>query len=301
MALSEKSAIHKSGPMIDMQYISVLGKQIAYRETGAGHPIVFLHGNPTSSYLWRDVMPHLAPLGRCIAPDLIGMGESDKLDQTETDRYRFVCHRRYLDATLEALDVKDHVTLVLHDWGSALGFDWARRHAERIAGIVYMEALVRPINWNEWPAQSRPLFEALRSDAGETLILEKNTFIEKILPASILRKLNDEEMTTYRKPFIESGDCRMPMLTWPRELPIDGEPADVVEIIGQYADWLATSNLPKLFINAEPGAILTGAARETCRQWPNQDEVTVPGIHFIQEDSAHEIGTAIADWHTKII
>jgi len=282
--------------MIDLQYIMVLGKRIAYRETGAGAPIVFLHGNPTSSYLWRNIMPGIAPLGRCIAPDLIGMGGSDKLDPLEPDRYRFICHRRYLDALLDALDVGDRITFVLHDWGSALGFDWARRHADRVAGIVYMEALIRPIDWDEWPAQSRPLFEAMRSAAGEELILEKNIFIERILPASILRKLSDEEMTAYREPFTSSGDNRMPMLTWPREIPINGEPADVVDIIGQYAEWLATSTIPKLFINAEPGAILVGAPRETCRQWPNQHEFTVPGIHFIQEDSADEIGTAIADW-----
>jgi len=287
--------------MQDLQYITVLGKRIAYRETGTGNPIVFLHGNPTSSYLWRNIIPHVARQGRCIAPDLIGMGGSDKLADTESDRYRFVCHRQYLDATLDALDVGDRVTFVLHDWGSALGFDWARRHADRIAGIVYMEALVRPISWDEWPEQSRPLFEALRSDAGAGLILDKNVFIERILPASIMRKLSDEEMAVYRKPFIEPGDDRLAMLAWPRELPIDGDPADVVEITSQYSDWLATSPIPKLFVNAEPGAILVGAPRETCRQWPNQDEVTVPGIHFIQEDSADEIGKTIASWYAKKI
>ncbi len=286
--------------MPDLQYISVLGKRIAYRETGTGNPIIFLHGNPTSSYLWRNIIPQLARYGRCIAPDLIGMGDSDKLADTEPDRYRFVCHRKYLDAILDALELGDRITLVLHDWGSALGFDWARRHADRVAGIVYMEALVRPIAWNEWPEQSRPLFEALRSEAGEGLILDKNIFIERILPASIMRKLSDEEMAVYRKPFVEPGDDRLAMLAWPRELPIDGDPADVVEITTQYSDWLATSTVPKLFINAEPGAILVGAPRETCRRWPNQDEVTVPGIHFIQEDSADEIGKIIADWYAKI-
>jgi haloalkane dehalogenase len=285
--------------MSDLKHVTVLGKQMAYRESGSGDPVVFLHGNPTSSYLWRNIIPHVAPLGRCIAPDLIGMGDSDKLAVSEPDRYRFTCHRRYLDAILEALDVGDRVTLVLHDWGSALGFDWARRHAERVAGIVYMEAIVRPIDWDEWPEQSQPLFAALRSDAGEGLILDKNVFIERILPASVMRKLTDEEMTVYREPFAESGDVRMPTLAWPRELPIDGEPADVVKIVAQYAEWLATSSLPKLFINADPGAILVGEPRETCRRWPNQDEVTVPGIHFIQEDSADAIGKAIVDWYIK--
>jgi len=287
--------------MSDLQRIEVLGKRIAWRETGTGNPIVFLHGNPTSSYLWRNIMPRVAGSGRCIAPDLIGMGGSDKLDSSQPDRYRFVCHRRYLDATLEALGVKDRVTLVLHDWGSALGFDWARRHPGRVAGIVYMEALIRPIGWDEWPEQSRPLFEALRSAAGEELILDKNIFIERILPASIMRTLSDDEMAAYRRPFQEPGEDRLPTLIWPREIPIDGEPADVAAIITDYAEWLArSSSLPKLFINAEPGAILVGATRETCRRWPNQQEVTVPGIHFIQEDSPDQISQAIVAWLAKI-
>jgi haloalkane dehalogenase len=285
--------------MSELKHITVLGKRMTYHESGSGDPIVFLHGNPTSSYLWRNIIPHVALLGRCIAPDLIGMGGSDKLDDSEPNRYRFACHRKYLDAALDALGVDQRVTLVLHDWGSALGFDWARRHADRVAGIVYMEAIVRPIGWDEWPELSRPIFEALRSDAGKELILEKNIFIERILPASIMRTLSDEEMANYRAPFANPGNDRQPTLTWPRELPIDGEPADVVEIVAQYAEWLATATVPKLFINAEPGAILVGDPRETCRRWPNQDEVTVPGIHFIQEDSADLIGKAIADWHVK--
>jgi len=287
--------------MPDLQHIEVLGKRIAWRETGAGNPIVFLHGNPTSSYLWRNIMPRVAGSGRCIAPDLIGMGGSDKLDSSQPDRYRFVCHRRYLDATLEALGVNGRVTLVLHDWGSALGFDWARRHPERVAGIVYMEAMIRPIGWDEWPEQSSPLFEALRSTAGEELILDKNIFIERILPASIMRTLSDEEMAAYRRPFREPGEDRLPTLIWPREIPIDGEPADVAAIIAEYAEWLArSSSVPKLFINAEPGAILVGATRETCRRWPNQQEVTVPGIHFIQEDSPDQISQAIVAWLADI-
>lgn len=279
------------------KHVTALGKRMAYREAGTGDAIVFLHGNPTSSFLWRDVLPHLSGLGRCIAPDLIGMGDSDKLDADEPDRYRFRCHRRYLDAALEALDIGDRVTLVLHDWGSALGFDWACRHPDRVAGIAYMEALVRPITWDEWPAASRPLFEALRSDAGEGLIRDKNVFIERILPASVIRTLTEAEMDAYRAPFSEPGDHRQPTLAWPRELPIDGEPADVVEIVGRYAEWLAAAPVRKLFINADPGAILVGAPRETCRQWPNQQEVTVPGIHFIQEDSAQAIGAALAAWY----
>jgi haloalkane dehalogenase len=282
--------------------IAALDKNLSCVDIGAGDPILFLHGNPTSSYLWRNVMPYLAGQGRCIAPDLIGMGDSDKLGDPDDgapdpDRYAFAVHREYLDAALAALGVEKNVTLVLHDWGSALGFDWAARHREAVTGIVYMEAIVRPFSWDEWPEPSRPLFQALRSDAGESLILEKNVFIEKILPASIQRKLTDAEMDEYRRPFLETGEGRRSMLSWPRALPIDGEPAEVVNVVRNYATWMAGNQIPKLFINADPGAILVGSQREFCRGWLNQTEVTVPGIHFVQEDSAPEIGHAVAAWH----
>ncbi|MDH3977559.1 MAG: haloalkane dehalogenase [Gammaproteobacteria bacterium] len=279
-----------------IKYSEVLGRQMAWRETGTGHPIVFLHGNPTSSYMWRNIMPIVAPHGRCLAPDLIGMGHSDKLPGDDLGRYSFQEHRRYLDALLEQLIGNERVTLVLHDWGSGLGFDWARRHPDQVAGICYMEAIVRPMRWAEWPEQSRPLFEALRSPAGEALIYEKNVFIERILPGSIKRDMSVGEMNQYRAPFLQTGADRAAMLAWPRQLPFDDEPAEVVEIIGDYADWLVASEIPKLFINADPGAILTGPLRDFCRTWPNQVEVTVPGIHFIQEDAPHEIGQAIASW-----
>lgn len=275
---------------------AVLGRRMFCREAGQGDPVLFLHGNPTSSYLWRHVIPEVADQARCIAPDLIGMGRSDKLPVAGPGSYRFQEHQRYLDALLEQLDLGERVTLVLHDWGSALGFDWARRHPERVRGIAYMEALVRPLRWEEWPAASRSLFAALRSPDGEELILEKNVFIERILPGSILRPLDREEMDAYRAPFRDPGEGRRPMLSWPREIPLDGEPADVHDIVAAYAEWLRHSELPKLFINAEPGAILVGAQREFCRDWPNQLEVTVPGIHFIQEDSGPAIGQAIANW-----
>lgn len=275
---------------------TIRGKTMAWFETGTGDPIVFLHGNPTSSYLWRNVMPHLENLGRCIAPDLIGMGDSDKLDNTGPDSYRFVDHRDYLDDLLAHIGVTENVTLVVHDWGSALGFDWANRHRDAVFGIAYMEGIVTPVTWDDWPAPSRPVFQGLRSPAGEDLVLDRNVFVEKILPGSILRDLADHEMAEYRRPFETAGEDRRPTLTWPRQIPIEGDPADVVEIVQSYADWLKTSEIPKLFINAEPGAILVGAQREFCRGWPNQTEVTVPGIHFIQEDSPDEIGIAIADW-----
>ena len=280
------------------RYVQVLGRQMAYVEEGAGAPIVFLHGNPTSSYLWRSVMPELSGRGRLIAPDLIGMGDSDKLAAEDAGRYTFVRHRAFLDAFLDAVDVGTDVTLVIHDWGSALGFDWARRHPDRVSGIAYMEALVMPLpGWDDWPEQARGIFRGMRSPAGEEMILQKNLFIEAILPASILRTLSSEEMDEYRRPFATPGDDRLPTLVWPRQIPIAGEPADVTAIIADYAAWLPTTDdLKKLFINADPGIILTGAQREFCRAWPNQTEVTVPGLHFIQEDAGTAIGRAIAEW-----
>ena len=277
-------------------YRTVNGRRMAWVETGSGDPIVFLHGNPTSSYLWRNIMPALAGHGRCVAPDLIGMGDSEKLPDSGPGSYRFVEHRRYLDGLLDAIGIERAVTLVVHDWGSALGFDWARRHPDRVRGIAYMEALVRPLEWTEWNRQARGIFEGLRSSQGETMILEKNLFVERILPGSVLRTLADEEMDEYRRPFAEPGESRRPTLTWPREIPLDGSPQDVTAIVRDYADWLGTSPVAKLFVNAEPGAILTGAQREFCRGWPNQTETTVAGSHFIQEDSPHEIAAAIADW-----
>ena len=275
--------------------MNVNGLEMAYHESGQGESVVFLHGNPTSSYLWRNIIPHISGRYRCIAPDLIGMGDSAKLPNTGAGSYRFVEHRRYLDELLDRLALGDSVTLVVHDWGSALGFDWARRNDRRIAGIAYMEAIVRPVEWSDWPEAAREIFEGFRSDAGEKMVIEDNLFVEAVLPASILRDLTPEEHDEYRRPF-KVPEHRRPTLTWPREIPLAGEPADVVEIVREYSGWLPGTSFPKLFINAEPGAILTGAQREFCRTWKNQTEVTVPGIHFIQEDSPDEIGKAIHDW-----
>jgi haloalkane dehalogenase len=269
---------------------AVLDSHLSYVEVGVGEPIVLLHGNPTSSYLWRNVIPHLEGRGRCLAPDLIGMGRSGKAPD---GRYRLADHVRYLDAWFEALDLS-RVTLVVHDWGSALGFHWARRHPVRVKALVYMEALVRPVTWAEWPEAARKIFQALRSPGGEDMILTKNVFVERILPASVLRGLTPEEMEHYRAPFREPGEDRRPTLTWPREIPIEGEPADVAGLVQQYATWLSRAPLPKLFVNGNPGSILVGAQREFCRTWPNQHEVTVRGSHFLQEDSPVEIGQAIA-------
>jgi haloalkane dehalogenase len=280
--------------------VEVLGKTMAYVEMGEGDPIVLLHGNPTSSFLWRDVVQPLVGLGRCVLPDLIGMGDSDKLEDSGPDRYTFVEHREYLDAFFDAVDLGERVTFVIHDWGSGLGFDWANRHRDRVKGIVYMEAILMPMVWDDWPDAARGIFQAFRSEAGEEIVLEKNVFVENVLPGSILRKLTDDEMNEYRRPFAEPGEVRRPTLTWPRQIPMEDEPADVVEITRSYGDWLASSDVPKLFVNADPGAILIGRQREFCRSWPNQKEVTVPGVHFIQEDSGVEIGEAIAEWYQGI-
>ncbi len=284
-----------SSEPLSKQYKTVLGKKMAYHEAGEGDPIVFLHGNPTSSYLWRNIIPHLSGKARCIAPDLIGQGDSDKLDDVSPGTYRFVDHREYLDGLLNELDLGDHVTFVIHDWGSALGFDWANRHRDRVAGVAYMEAVVSNILWENFDEGGRRVFQGFRSSAGEEMVIEKNIFVERVLPSAVLRDLTEEEMTEYRRPFLDPQH-RRPTLTWPREIPIEGEPADVVAIVEDYGQWLSSSDLPKLFINADPGSILTGPQREFVRSWPNQTEVTVSGTHFVQEDSPHEIGRAIADW-----
>ena len=279
------------------QRINTRGVEISYVDTGQGDPIVFLHGNPTSSYLWRNIIPYTKPLGRCLAPDLMGMGDSGPSPNGE---YRFADHSALLDKWFEDMSLNRNVTLVIHDWGSALGFHWAKRYPERVKGIVYMQAIVRPVSWEEWPDAARQVFQGFRSPAGEDMVLEKNVFIERVLPGSVLRQLTDKEMEVYRRPFLETGESRRPTLTWPRDIPIDGEPADVVQLVSEYAEWLSRSPIPKLFINAEPGAILSGSQREFCRTWPNQKEVTVKGSHFIQEDSPTEIGQAISEWYGKL-
>lgn len=284
-------------PYGQLRHTQVLGKRMAYVDEGVdagGWTIVFQHGNPTSSYLWRNVMPHLEGLGRLVACDLIGMGGSDKLDDPGPDRYHYAEQREYLFALWDALDLGDRVVLVVHDWGSALGFDWANQHRDRVAGIAYMEAIAMPINWADFPEPVRPLFQGFRSAEGEALILEQNLFVEAVLPGAIQRRLTDEEMDHYRAPYRTPGEDRRPTLSWPRNIPIEGEPADVVAIVEEFGQWLAHSDVPKLFVNAEPGAITRGRVRDFVRTWPNQTEVTVAGTHFIQEDSPDEIGQAVA-------
>ncbi len=280
----------------DRKRVSVLDSDMAYVDTGSGDPVVFLHGNPTSSYLWRNVIAEVEGGARCLAPDLIGMGDSGK---NTAGSYRFVDHARYLDAWFAALGLDQEqqtVTLVVHDWGSALGFHWAHRHQACMKALVYMEAIVQPLTWATFPDAARQVFQGFRSPAGEEMVLQSNVFVERVLPGSVVRKLGEAEMAVYRKPYTEPGESRRPTLTWPREIPIEGEPADVTAIVEGYGTWLSSSPLPKLFVNADPGAILTGPQREYCRAWPNQREITVAGSHFIQEDAPQEIGRTIAEF-----
>lgn len=288
-------------PFASKKTMLINGRRMAYIDEGAGDAIVFQHGNPTSSFLWRNIMPYCVGLGRLVASDLIGMGHSEKLSPSGPDRYSYAEQREYLFGLWDTLSLGNRVTLVLHDWGSALGFEWASKHPDRVAGIAYMEAIVSPVTWSDWPENARRVFQSFRSEAGEEMVLEKNVFVERVLPSSIMRKLREEEMEEYRRPFRLAGEDRRPTLSWPRQIPIEGQPADVVQIVKDYGDWLSKTDVPKLFINAEPGSILVGRQREFCRTWPNQQEVTVKGSHFIQEDSPDEIGQAIAKFIRKSV
>ena len=281
-------------PRYERKFATVNGKRMAYVDEGDGDPIVFQHGNPTSSYLWRNIMPHCAGLGRLIACDLVGMGDSEKLDNSGPDRYTYTEQREYLYALWEQIGVTDNVIFVIHDWGSALGFDWANQNRDKTQGIAYMEAVVKTMQWADFPENARSVFQGFRSDGGENMVLDKNIFVERVLAGAVIRGLGEEEMTHYRKPYLDPGEDRRPTLTWPRQIPIEGEPPEVCQIVDDYGAWLSQCDLPKLFVNADPGSILTGPQREFCRSWPNQTEVTVKGTHFVQEDSPDEIGQAVA-------
>jgi haloalkane dehalogenase len=272
-----------------------LGSRMTYLEHGTGDPIVLLHGNPTSSHLWREVIPELAGLGRCIAPDLIGMGDSARI-ASGPDAYRFSMHAEYLEALLEVLEVDSNVTLVGHDWGGALAFDWGRKNSGTVKGVAYMETILTPLSWDDWPESARGIFQRMRSDAGEEMVLTKNVFVERILPASVLSPISETDLAVYRKPYLEPGESRRPTLTWPREIPIEGEPAHMVGVVEANEAWLSGAGVPKLFINADPGSIVGDRVRALVRSWPNQSEVTVAGLHFVTEDSGPEIGRAIAAW-----
>ena len=293
MSLSTKPYANKKTMVINEKVMS-------YIDEGEGDAIIFQHGNPTSSYLWRNIMPHMEGKGRLIACDLIGMGDSEKLSSSGPDSYTYFEQRDFLFQLLEKLNIGNNVIFVIHDWGSALGFDWSYQNQERVQGIAYMEAIVRPVSWDEWPENATRVFQGFRSDAGESMVLEKNIFIERVLPSTIMRELTDAEMDEYRRPFSNSGEDRRPTLSWPRQIPIQGEPKEVVEVVQNYSEWLSSSDLPKLFINADPGSILIGNQREFCRSWPNQTEVTVKGLHFLQEDSPAEIGKAISSFVSQL-
>lgn len=280
----------------EKKFATVNGKQIAYVEEGSGDPIVLLHGNPTSSFLWRNVVPELLESGRVIVPDLIGQGDSEKLPASEGAlRYSLEVAYGYVEGLLETIGANQNVTLVIHDWGSGIGFLWAMRHAEALKGVAYMEAIVKPVTWADWPQSAVGIFQGFRSEKGEDLILNRNMFIEGVLPSSVIRTLSETEMNAYRAPHINADD-RQPLLNWPRQIPIEGEPKDIAALVNEYGEFMASSNVPKLFINADPGSILVGQQREFCRSWPNQTEVTVKGLHFVQEDSPVEIGQAVANW-----
>ena len=283
-------------PRYERKLITIKGRQMAYVDEGQGDAIVFQHGNPTSSYLWRNIMPHCEGLGRLIACDLIGMGESEKLENSGPDRYTYAEQRDYLFDLWDQIGVGDNVIFVVHDWGSALGFDWSNQNRNRVQGLAYMEAVVKTLNWSDFPDLGRKVFQGFRSEAGESMILDKNMFVERVLPGAVIRDMTEAEMNEYRKPYLAEGEDRRPTLTWPRQIPIEGEPENVCRIVDDYGAWLAQSDVPKLFINAAPGSILTGEQREFCRTWPNQTEVTVNGIHFVQEDSPDEIGHAVAEF-----
>ena len=287
-------------PYAEKKKIIINNMTMSYIDEGEGDAIVFQHGNPTSSYLWRNVMPYLEGQGRLIACDLIGMGDSEKLPNSGPDSYSYFEHRDFLFALLEELNIGKNVVFVIHDWGSALGFDWSFQNQERVQGIAYMEGMVKPVTWDEWPENAIKVFQGFRSEAGESMVLDKNIFVEKVLPSSIIRELTNEEMNEYRRPFLNAGEDRRPTLSWPRQIPIQGEPKEVVKVVENYSNWLSSSDLPKLFINADPGSILTGKQREFCRSWPNQEEVTVKGTHFIQEDSPNEIGKAVSSFVSQL-
>ncbi|MDP6181752.1 MAG: haloalkane dehalogenase [SAR86 cluster bacterium] len=282
------------------KFTEVNGKKMAYIDEGSGDTVLFLHGNPTSSFLWRNIAPYLEDTNRVVIPDLIGMGDSEKMDGENNPSYKYHGQYEYLTGLMDNLELGNSINLVIHDWGSAMGFHFARENPDRIKSITYMEAVVMPLSWEQWPDAATKIFDLFRSEAGEELVLQKNFFVERILLADSVSGYTDEEKEEYIRPFKNAGEDRRPTLTWPRQIPLDGEPKEVVEEVEKNADFHKNSDIPKLFINAEPGSILTGDQREFVRTWKNQKEVTVKGNHFIQEDSADEIGAALREFVTNL-
>jgi len=284
----------------EKKYLEIFGKKMAYIDHGEGDSIVFLHGNPTSSFLWRNITPHLEGMGRIIVPDLIGMGDSEKLDGMDNPDYKYHGQYKYLSTLLDSLELGDQISLVIHDWGSAMGFQYARENSDLIKSISFMEAIVMPLKWDQWPENARNIFQLMRSDAGEEIVLEKNIFVERILLNDSANGFTEEEKAEYIRPFKNSGEDRRPTLTWPRQIPIEDEPSEVVEEVSKNAEFHKDSEIPKLFINAEPGSILIGDQREFVRSWNNLKEVSVKGNHFIQEHSPNEIGSHIKEFLNSI-
>ncbi len=278
------------------KYKDIKNSKIAFIDEGSGDTFLFLHGNPTSSFLWRNIAPHVEDIGRIVIPDLIGMGDSDKLEGVDNPGYKYHGQYSYLTALMDELDLGDNIHLIIHDWGSAMGFQFARENQDRIKSITYMEAIVMPLTWDQWPDPATKIFGLFRSEAGEELVLEKNFFVERILLADSSTGYTEEEENEYIRPFINPGEDRRPTLTWPRQIPLDGEPSEVVEEVRLNAEFHKESDIPKLFINADPGSILIGDQREFARSWKNQTEITVSGNHFIQEDSSEEIGAALRNF-----
>ena len=278
------------------KYKDIKNSKMAFIDEGSGDTFLFLHGNPTSSFLWRNIAPHVEDIGRIVIPDLIGMGDSDKLEGVDNPGYKYHGQYSYLTALMDELDLGDNIHLIIHDWGSAMGFQFARENQDRIKSITYMEAIVMPLTWDQWPDPATKIFGLFRSEAGEELVLEKNFFVERILLADSSTGYTEEEKSEYIRPFINPGEDRRPTLTWPRQIPLDGEPSEVVEEVRLNAEFHKESDIPKLFINADPGSILIGDQREFARSWKNQTELTVSGNHFIQEDSSEEIGAALRNF-----
>lgn len=276
------------------KFVEVHGSKMHYIDEGDGDPILFLHGNPTSSYLWRNIIPYLTPHGRCIAPDLIGMGKSDKPKLA----YRFFDHYKYVEGFVEALKLRN-ITLVIHDWGSALGFHYAMQHENNIKGMAFMEALITPLKWSGFNKDFKMGFKLMRTPAvGWFMISVLNVFNKRILPAATVRKLSAEELAMYQQPFRTIGS-RRPVRQWPREIPIDGKPAEVHEVIEQYHQKLQQSDLPKLLFYATPGGLINEEAVAYCKaHFKNLETVHIgPGIHYLQEDNPHKIGAELARWY----
>ncbi|MFI1332179.1 haloalkane dehalogenase [Streptomyces sp. NPDC020845] len=283
-----------------MPVLPIHDSTIHYRESGTGVPIVFLHGNPTSSYLWRHVMPAVGP-GRLLAPDLIGMGDSGKPDID----YTFADHAHYLDAWFDALDLQD-VVLVGHDWGGALAFDWAARHPDRVRGIAFTETIVKPMAWEEFPEGGRELFRAIKTDGvGEAMILDENAFIEQALPAAVATPLSQGDHDVYRKPY-PTRESRLPLLRWPRSMPLGGEPADVVARIEAYDRWLAASpEVPKLLLTYQPwpGAMMHADIIAWCAANIAGLEIEhseAVASHHTPEDQPALMAEAISAWADRL-